>query len=221
MWDAAARCRAVWAAASNRATTGREPQMPAERAAIVTGASSGIGLAIARVLGEEGYGVTMAARRPEKLDAAVAGLAADGLRRARLSPRTSPMRRRSSRSSPRTASATAALDVLVNNAGVGVGAGGRRYRDQAAGHAARHQPALDRALLPRVRAAAEGGRRRAQERARRQHLLDLRQARRGVAVGLLRHQARRRRLDRSDEQGARRRGHQVAPRCAPRSWTRR
>jgi NADP-dependent 3-hydroxy acid dehydrogenase YdfG len=52
--------------------------MSAERAAIVTGASSGIGLAIARVLGEEGYGVTMAARRPEKLDAAVAGLAADG-----------------------------------------------------------------------------------------------------------------------------------------------
>jgi len=50
----------------------------AERTAIVTGASSGIGLAIARVLGEEGYGITMAARRPEKLDGAVAGLAADG-----------------------------------------------------------------------------------------------------------------------------------------------
>ena len=50
----------------------------AERAAIVTGASSGIGLAIARMLGEEGYGVTMAARRPEKLQAAVDGLAAEG-----------------------------------------------------------------------------------------------------------------------------------------------
>ena len=49
-----------------------------ERAAIVTGASSGIGLAIARVLGEEGYGITMAARRPDKLDGAVAGLAEDG-----------------------------------------------------------------------------------------------------------------------------------------------
>ncbi|MGH2855278.1 MAG: SDR family NAD(P)-dependent oxidoreductase, partial [Solirubrobacteraceae bacterium] len=43
-----------------------------ERAAIVTGASSGIGLAIARVLGQEGYGVTMAARRAEKLEGAVA-----------------------------------------------------------------------------------------------------------------------------------------------------
>jgi len=52
--------------------------MPAERAAIVTGASSGIGLAIARVLLEEGYGITMAARRPDKLEAAAQGLAGDG-----------------------------------------------------------------------------------------------------------------------------------------------
>ena len=41
-----------------------------DRAAIVTGASSGIGLGISRVLGEEGYGLTVAARRPEKLTAA-------------------------------------------------------------------------------------------------------------------------------------------------------
>ena len=44
--------------------------MAADRAAIVTGASSGIGLAIAKMLGEEGYKLTIAARRPEKLDAA-------------------------------------------------------------------------------------------------------------------------------------------------------
>jgi NADP-dependent 3-hydroxy acid dehydrogenase YdfG len=50
----------------------------AERAAIVTGASSGSGLAIARVLGEEGFGVTMAARRAEKLQGAVDGLAGEG-----------------------------------------------------------------------------------------------------------------------------------------------
>ena len=49
-----------------------------ERAAIVTGASSGIGLAIARVLGEERFAVTMAARRPEKLNAAAEGLGAEG-----------------------------------------------------------------------------------------------------------------------------------------------
>ena len=39
----------------------------ADRAALVTGASSGIGLAIAHMLGEEGHGLTVAARRPEKL----------------------------------------------------------------------------------------------------------------------------------------------------------
>jgi NAD(P)-dependent dehydrogenase (short-subunit alcohol dehydrogenase family) len=93
----------------------------AERAAIVTGASSGIGLAIARVLGEEGYGITMAARRPEKLDGAVAGLAADGFDvhavaanvadESEIQKVVAAHRERYGR-----------LDVLVNNAGVGVGA---------------------------------------------------------------------------------------------------
>ena len=39
----------------------------ADRAALVTGASSGIGLAIAHMLGEEGHALTVAARRPDKL----------------------------------------------------------------------------------------------------------------------------------------------------------
>jgi NAD(P)-dependent dehydrogenase (short-subunit alcohol dehydrogenase family) len=92
-----------------------------ERTAIVTGASSGIGLAIARVLGEEGYGVTMAARRPEKLEGAVAGLAADGFDvhavaanvadESEIEKVVAAHRERYGR-----------LDVLVNNAGVGVGA---------------------------------------------------------------------------------------------------
>jgi NAD(P)-dependent dehydrogenase (short-subunit alcohol dehydrogenase family) len=93
----------------------------AKRAAIVTGASSGIGLAIARVLGEEGFGITMAARRPEKLDGATAGLAADGFDvhavaanvadEAEIQKVVAAHRDRYGR-----------LDVLVNNAGVGVGA---------------------------------------------------------------------------------------------------
>jgi NAD(P)-dependent dehydrogenase (short-subunit alcohol dehydrogenase family) len=93
----------------------------AERAAIVTGASSGIGLAVARMLGEEGFGITMAARRPEKLEGAVAGLAADGFDvhavAANVADETeiqkvvAAHRERYGR-----------LDVLVNNAGIGVGA---------------------------------------------------------------------------------------------------
>jgi len=91
------------------------------RAAIVTGASSGIGLAIAKVLGEEGFAITMAARRPEKLEGAVDGLAAEGLEvhgvaaslgeESEIQKVVAAHRERYGR-----------LDVLVNNAGVGFGA---------------------------------------------------------------------------------------------------
>ena len=60
----------------------------AERAALITGGSSGIGLAIARALGEDGYGVTISGRRPDKLEAAAEELARRGARR------PSPSRRR-------------------------------------------------------------------------------------------------------------------------------
>ena len=93
----------------------------ADRAAIVTGASSGIGFAIAKVLGEEGYGVTMAARRPDKLDTAVAELVAEGFdvhgvaanvsEEADIQKVVVAHRERYDR-----------LDVLVNNAGIGIGA---------------------------------------------------------------------------------------------------
>ena len=92
----------------------------ADRAAIVTGASSGIGLEIARLLGREGHAVTMAARRPEKLEAAVQELAGEGLDVHAVAGNlgveedvqrvVAAHRERYGR-----------LDVLVNNAGVGAG----------------------------------------------------------------------------------------------------
>ena len=47
-----------------------------ERAAIVTGASRGIGYALAKVLAEAGYGVTLSARKPESLEQAAEALRA-------------------------------------------------------------------------------------------------------------------------------------------------
>jgi NAD(P)-dependent dehydrogenase (short-subunit alcohol dehydrogenase family) len=92
-----------------------------DRAALVTGASSGIGLAIADLLGEEGYGLTVAARRPDKLSAAVEGLRGKGYEVEEVAANlteeediqrvVAAHRERFGR-----------LDVLVNNAGVGVGA---------------------------------------------------------------------------------------------------
>ena len=90
----------------------------AERAALITGGSSGIGLAIARALGEDGYGVTISARRPEKLESAAEGLRGEGLdvlsvparmaEEEELRTLVEAHRERFGR-----------LDVLVNNAGAG------------------------------------------------------------------------------------------------------
>ncbi len=51
----------------------------AARAALVTGGSSGIGKALARVLGQEGYAVTIAGRDEGRLEAAAGELRADGI----------------------------------------------------------------------------------------------------------------------------------------------
>jgi NAD(P)-dependent dehydrogenase (short-subunit alcohol dehydrogenase family) len=92
----------------------------AERAAIVTGASSGIGLEIARLLGQEGHAVTMAARRPEKLEAAAQELAGEGLDVQAVAGNLGveeDVRRVVAAHRERYGR----LDVLVNNAGVGIG----------------------------------------------------------------------------------------------------
>jgi NAD(P)-dependent dehydrogenase (short-subunit alcohol dehydrogenase family) len=99
----------------------QEGTMSAARAALVTGASSGIGLAIARVLGQEGYALTVAARRPDKLEAAAKGLADEGFDVQAIAANVAD-----EDEIKKVASAHAErygrLDVLVNNAGVGIGA---------------------------------------------------------------------------------------------------
>jgi NAD(P)-dependent dehydrogenase (short-subunit alcohol dehydrogenase family) len=84
------------------------------RAALVTGGSSGIGLAIARMLRDDGYELTLVSRRPERVQAAAEELGAvavaadvgDAADCARL---VAEHRERFGR-----------LDVLVNSAGIGI-----------------------------------------------------------------------------------------------------
>jgi len=92
-----------------------------ERAALITGGSSGIGLAIARALGRDGYGLTVAARRPDKLEAAVQGLRDEGLE---VIPVAANMADEDEikRLVAAHRDGFGRLDVLVNNAGLGIGA---------------------------------------------------------------------------------------------------
>src|SRR4051812_47155415 len=92
-----------------------------ERAAIVTGASRGIGRAIAEALAENGYQLTISARKPDTLEAAAAALrekgnevesvAANMADEDGIKSVVARHRERFGR-----------LDVLINNAGVGIGA---------------------------------------------------------------------------------------------------
>ncbi len=86
-----------------------------EKAALVTGGSSGIGLAIARMLREEGYDLTLVARTREKVEAAARGL--DALAVAADVSREEDCDRLVSAHSARFRR----LDVLVNSAGIGIG----------------------------------------------------------------------------------------------------
>src|SRR5438477_10452786 len=83
-------------------------------AALVTGGSSGIGLAIARMLRKEGFDVTIAARTRERLETAAEELgafavAADVSKEEECGRLVTEHRERFGR-----------LDVLVNSAGVGI-----------------------------------------------------------------------------------------------------
>jgi NAD(P)-dependent dehydrogenase (short-subunit alcohol dehydrogenase family) len=85
------------------------------KSALVTGGSSGIGLALARALREDGYELTIAARRPEPLEVAAAELGALAV----------PANLADADECARVVAAHAehhgGMDVLVNSAGIGIG----------------------------------------------------------------------------------------------------
>ncbi len=87
----------------------------AVKSALVTGGSAGIGLALARMLREEGYELTLAARRPEPLEDAAGELGALAVA-ANLSDADECVRVVAEH-----AERHGGMDVLVNSAGIGIG----------------------------------------------------------------------------------------------------
>jgi NAD(P)-dependent dehydrogenase (short-subunit alcohol dehydrogenase family) len=95
------------------------------RSALITGGSSGIGLAIARALQEDGYELTLASRRAERIEPAAAelgalGIAADVSSEEDCTRLVDAHRER-----------YGGLDVLVNSAGIGIAG---KIEDQPAKH---------------------------------------------------------------------------------------
>jgi NAD(P)-dependent dehydrogenase (short-subunit alcohol dehydrogenase family) len=131
------------------------------RAALVTGGSSGIGLAIAKVLAEEGFALTLTARRPQKLAAAAADVrerggevidvAGDVRSEDEIRAIVGAHRERFGR-----------LDVLVNNVGLGI-AGPidglqTKHLDLQFAVNLRSMILFYREAMPMLRAAGESGR---------------------------------------------------------------
>ncbi len=83
--------------------------------ALVTGGSSGIGLAIARMLREDGFDLTLASRTKEKVEAAADELGAQAVA-ADLSSEDDCIR-----TVGEHGARFGGLDVLVNSAGIGIG----------------------------------------------------------------------------------------------------
>lgn len=85
------------------------------KSALVTGGSAGIGLALARMLREDGYELTLAARRPEPLAEAASELGAEALPANLADPDEC------TRVVAAHAERCGGMEVLVNSAGIGIG----------------------------------------------------------------------------------------------------
>jgi NAD(P)-dependent dehydrogenase (short-subunit alcohol dehydrogenase family) len=122
-----------------------------EKSALVTGGSSGIGLAIARMLRDEGYALTLASRTAGKVEAAAAELGAHAVPAdvAREEDCTSLVAAHVDR--------FRGLDILVNSAGVGAGGTieelATRHVDLQLGVNLRGLILVTRAAIPHLREA--------------------------------------------------------------------
>jgi NAD(P)-dependent dehydrogenase (short-subunit alcohol dehydrogenase family) len=92
----------------------------AERAALITGGSSGIGLAVARALGKDGYGITLSARKPDKLEVAAEELRGEGID-VEAAQANMAHEEDIKRAAQAHRDRWGRLDVLMNNAGIGIG----------------------------------------------------------------------------------------------------
>jgi uncharacterized protein len=96
------------------------PPAAADSTALVTGASAGIGAALARGLAERGYGVTLVARRAERLQQLASELAeAHGIR-AQAVPADLADAAERDRLAGEVEQRGLTVEVLVNNAGFGI-----------------------------------------------------------------------------------------------------
>jgi short-subunit dehydrogenase len=89
------------------------------KVALVTGASSGIGYAIAAMLAEEGYDLTIVSRTPEKLETAAVHLAEHGTE-VHAVPADLAQAEEIGRVVDAHRKRFGRLDLLVNNAGMGI-----------------------------------------------------------------------------------------------------
>ena len=101
----------------------------ADRAALVTGASRGIGLALADTLGEAGFGLTLTARKPDTLEQTAQELSQKGYEvQFQAANMADEEAIRSVVQLHREKYGR--LDVLVNNAGVGIGAAAAEHQSK-------------------------------------------------------------------------------------------